>query len=36
MKINPCLFLVKQFDVFRTDQHLYIVMELCSGGSLEN
>lgn len=35
MMINPCPFLVRQEDVFRTDKHIYIVMEVCEGGTLE-
>lgn len=36
MRENPCPFLVRQEDVFRTDKHIYIAMEICEGGTLED
>ena len=31
---KPCPYLVKHYDCFRTDTNIYIVMELCQGGTL--
>lgn len=36
MQLDPCPFLVRQEDVFRTDKHIFIVMEICTGGTLED
>jgi serine/threonine protein kinase len=36
MKNNPCPSLVTLEDCFRTDRDIYIAMELCEGGTLEN
>lgn len=36
MREDPCPFLVRQEDVFRTDKHIYIAMEICMGGTLED
>ena len=36
MQEKPCPFLVKHFDCFRTDTNVYIVMELCEGGTLND
>lgn len=36
MQEDPCPFLVRQEDVFRTDKHIYIAMEVCNGGTLQN
>lgn len=33
---KPCPYLVKHYDCFRTDTHVYIVMELCEGGTLHD
>lgn len=34
MQEKPCHYLVKHYDCFRTDTYVYIVMELCQGGTL--
>ena len=34
MTENPCQYLVKQYDCFRSDKFIYIVMELCHNGTL--
>jgi len=36
MKEKPCPYLVKHEDCFRTDVNIYIVMELCQGGTLND
>lgn len=36
MEEDPCPFLVRQEDVFRTDANIYITMELCRGGTLQS
>lgn len=33
---KPCPYLVKHFDCFRTDTNVFIVMELCQGGTLND
>ncbi len=30
----PCQYLVKQYDCFRSDKFIYIVMEYCLNGTL--
>ncbi len=34
MAEKPCPYLVRHYDCFRTDTHVYIVMELCQKGTL--
>lgn len=34
MTEKPCDYLVKHYDCFRTNTNIYIVMELCQGGTL--
>lgn len=36
MKVKPCPYLVQHYDCFRTDTNVYIVMELCQGGTLHS
>lgn len=36
MKESPCDFLVCQEDCFRTDKAIFIVMEICPHGTLED
>lgn len=33
---KECPYLVKHYDCFRTDTNVYIVMELCQGGTLND
>ena len=36
MESKPCPYLVKHFDCFRTDTNVYLIMELCQGGTLSS
>jgi serine/threonine protein kinase len=33
---KECPYLVKHYDCFRTDTNVFIVMELCQGGTLND
>lgn len=34
MQSDPCPYLVRHEDCFRTELYIYIIMELCEGGNL--
>ena len=36
MKEKACPYIVKHYDCFRTDTNVYLIMELCQGGTLSN